>query len=112
MSGAKKRFQIEAIVTRDAEKTWKILEFANILTRDALQFVVDLQREFRNHIKYALECRKEAKMRYNNGGLPGCDLTTKYIREEDWVCATVSSMVADQSVEMIGPVERKMIFCP
>ncbi|CAI9787343.1 unnamed protein product [Fraxinus pennsylvanica] len=85
-------------------------EFAKILTRDALQFVADLQREFRNHIKYALECRKEAKMRYNNGGLPGFDPATKYIREEEWVCAAVPPAVADRRVEITGPVERKMII--
>ncbi|CAI9787341.1 unnamed protein product [Fraxinus pennsylvanica] len=85
-------------------------EFAKILTRDALQFVADLQREFRNHIKYALECRKEAKMRYNNGGLPGFDPATKYIREEEWVCAAVRPAVADRRVEITGPVERKMII--
>ncbi|KAK9926690.1 hypothetical protein M0R45_023905 [Rubus argutus] len=38
-------------------------EYAKILSKEALQFVVDLQREFRNRIKYALECRREAKRR-------------------------------------------------
>ncbi|KAG5039648.1 hypothetical protein JHK85_012124 [Glycine max] len=36
-------------------------EFAKILTKDALKFVAELQREFRNHIKYALECRREKR---------------------------------------------------
>lgn len=85
-------------------------EFSKILTRDALQFIADLQREFRNHIKYAMECRREAKMRYNNGGLPGFDPATKYIREGEWVCAPVPQAVADRRVEITGPVERKMII--
>ncbi|KAF3665123.1 Malate synthase, glyoxysomal [Capsicum chinense] len=85
-------------------------EFSKILTRDALQFVADLQREFRNHIKYAMECRKEAKMRYNCGGLPGFDPTTKYIREGEWMCAPVPQAVADRRVEITGPPERKMII--
>ncbi|MCD7451079.1 hypothetical protein HAX54_009527 [Datura stramonium] len=86
-------------------------EFSKILTKDALQFVADLQREFRNHIKYAMECRREAKMRYNNGGLPGFDPATKYIREGEWVCAPVPQAVADRRVEITGPVrERKMII--
>ncbi|KAE8725059.1 Malate synthase, glyoxysomal [Hibiscus syriacus] len=38
-------------------------------------------REFRNHIKYAMECRREAKRRYNEGALPGFDPATRYIRE-------------------------------
>ncbi|GFZ07881.1 malate synthase [Actinidia rufa] len=85
-------------------------EFAKILTRDALQFVAELQREFRNHIKYAMECRKEAKMRYNGGAVPGFDPATTYVREGEWMCAPVPLAVADRRVEITGPVERKMII--
>ncbi|PIN25966.1 Malate synthase [Handroanthus impetiginosus] len=85
-------------------------EFAGILTKDALEFVAGLQREFRNHIKYAMECRKEAQMRYNNGTLPRFDPATKQVREGDWVCAAVPPAVADRRVEITGPVERKMII--
>ncbi|KAK3040607.1 hypothetical protein RJ639_026928 [Escallonia herrerae] len=85
-------------------------EFAKILTRDALQFVADLQREFRNHITYAMECRKEAKMRFNNGGLPGFDPATRYVREGEWICAPVPPAVANRMVEITGPTERKMVI--
>lgn len=85
-------------------------EYAKILSKEALKFVVDLQREFRNRIKYALECRREAKRRYNEGGLPGFDPATKFIREGDWVCAPVPKAVADRRVEITGPVERKMVI--
>lgn len=85
-------------------------EFAKILTKDALLFVAELQREFRNHIKYAMECRKEAKMRYNRGGLPGFDPATRHVREGEWTCAAVPPAVADRRVEITGPVERKMII--
>ncbi|GAA0186206.1 transferase [Lithospermum erythrorhizon] len=85
-------------------------EFAKILTKDALQFVADLQREFRGHVKYAMECRKEAKTWYNNGALPGFDPVTKFVRESSWVCAPVPQAVADRRVEITGPVERKMII--
>lgn len=85
-------------------------EFAEILTRDALQFVAGLQREFRGRIRYAMECRGEAKRRYNSGGLPGFDPATRFVREGDWVCAPVPPVVADRTVEITGPVERKMII--
>ncbi|KAH9776679.1 Malate synthase [Citrus sinensis] len=85
-------------------------DFAKILNRDALQFVADLQREFRNRIKYAMECRREAKRRYNEGALPGFDAATRYIREGEWTCALVPPPVADRRVEITGPVERKMII--
>ncbi|XP_020216328.1 malate synthase, glyoxysomal [Cajanus cajan] len=85
-------------------------EFAKILTKDALKFVADLQREFRNHIKYALECRREAKRRYDEGAVPGFDPATRHIREHEWVCAPVPPAVADRKVEITGPVDRKMII--
>ncbi|KAK1407186.1 hypothetical protein QVD17_38799 [Tagetes erecta] len=85
-------------------------EFAKILTKDALMFVAELQREFRSHVKYAMECRKEAKMRYNSGLVPGFDPATRNVREGDWVCAEVPPAVADRRVEITGPVERKMII--
>ncbi|RYR35033.1 hypothetical protein Ahy_A10g050129 isoform C [Arachis hypogaea] len=85
-------------------------EFAKILTKDALKFVAELQREFRSHIRYALECRKEAKRRYNEGALPGFNPATRYIREGEWVCAPVPPAVADRKVEITGPVERKMVI--
>ena len=33
-----------------------VVEFAKILTKDALQFVAGLQREFCGRIRYAMEC--------------------------------------------------------
>ncbi|EOA19524.1 hypothetical protein CARUB_v10002436mg [Capsella rubella] len=84
--------------------------FAKILTREALGFVAQLQREFRGHVRYAMECRREARRRYNSGGVPGFDPSTKFIRDGDWVCAPVPLAVADRRVEITGPVERKMII--
>ncbi|PWA67351.1 malate synthase, glyoxysomal [Artemisia annua] len=85
-------------------------EYAKILTKDALMFVAGLQREFRNHVKYAMECRNEAKMRYNSGALPGFDPATKNVRDGDWICAEVPPAVADRRVEITGPTERKMVI--
>ncbi|WVZ12034.1 hypothetical protein V8G54_016564 [Vigna mungo] len=85
-------------------------EFTKILTKDALKFVADLQREFRSDIKYAVEKRKEAKKRYNEGALPGFDPATSHIREEEWVCAPVPPAAADRKVEITGPVDRKMVI--
>ncbi|GAU41737.1 hypothetical protein TSUD_349980 [Trifolium subterraneum] len=87
-------------------------EFSKILTKDALKFVSDLQREFRNHIKYALECRKEAKRRYNEGALPGFDPATRYIREGEWICASVPPAVSDRKVEITGPADFEDALSP
>lgn len=85
-------------------------EFAAILSKDAVQFVADLQREFKGDIEYAMECRKEAQMRYNGGELPGFDAATENVRDGEWVCAAVPAAVADRRVEITGPVDRKMII--
>ncbi|KAF5730931.1 Malate synthase glyoxysomal [Tripterygium wilfordii] len=85
-------------------------EFAKILTKDALQFVADLQRQFRNEIKYAIECRREAKRKYNEGAIPGFDPMTRNVRETEWSCAPVPLAVADRRVEITGPTERKMVI--
>ncbi|XP_057806871.1 malate synthase, glyoxysomal-like [Salvia miltiorrhiza] len=85
-------------------------EFATILTKDALEFVATLQRQLRNHIKYAMDCRKEAKLRYNKGAVPGFDPATKPLRDADWLCASPPPAVADRRVEITGPVERKMVI--
>lgn len=85
-------------------------EFSRILTIEALQFVADLQREFRNRIRHALECRREAQRKYNAGMLPGFDPATRYVREGDWVCAGVPQAIADRKVEITRPAERKMII--
>uniref|UniRef100_A0A6N2K6C2 Malate synthase n=1 Tax=Salix viminalis TaxID=40686 RepID=A0A6N2K6C2_SALVM len=85
-------------------------EFAAILDRDALQFVAGLQREFRSRIKYAMECREEAKRSFSEGASPEFDPATRYIREGEWTCAPVPPAVADRTVEITGPAERKMII--
>ena len=85
-------------------------EFGGILSKDALQFVADLQREFKKDIEYAIDCRKEAEARYSNGELPGFDPATKLIRDGDWVCAAVPEPLADRRVEITGPVDRKMVI--
>ncbi|CAN4085328.1 unnamed protein product [Withania somnifera] len=71
------------------------LEFSRIVSKDAFLL---------------WGCRREAKMRYNNGGLPGFDPATKHIREGEWVCSPVPQAVADLRVEISGPVERKMLI--
>lgn len=85
-------------------------EYARILTRDALQFVADLQREFRSEIVRALELRKEAQKRYDGGELPRFDPDTEDVRAAEWTCAAVPPAVADRRVEITGPPERKMVI--
>lgn len=84
--------------------------YEKILTKEALQFVADLQRMFGGRVSYNMACRKEQQARYNNGDLPGFDPSTKAIREGEWSCASTPKVVDDRKVEITGPVERKMII--
>lgn len=84
--------------------------YEKIFTKEALQFVADLQRKFGGRVSYNMACRKEQQARYNKGELPGFDPSTKAIREGDWTCAATPKVVADRRVEITGPVERKMII--
>ncbi|XP_020591205.1 malate synthase, glyoxysomal [Phalaenopsis equestris] len=85
-------------------------EFAKILTREALEFVAGLDRQFRGQIRHALECRREAQRRYDAGELPGFDPATRFIRDKDWVCVPVPPAIANRMVEITGPAERKMVI--
>ncbi|KAH9306521.1 hypothetical protein KI387_010925, partial [Taxus chinensis] len=84
--------------------------YEKILTKDALQFVADLQRMFGRRVNYNMACRKEQQAAYNDGDLPGFDPSTKAIREGEWSCASIPKVVEDRRVEITGPVERKMII--
>lgn len=86
-------------------------EFAAILTRDALAFVAGLQREFRGAVRYAMERRREAQLRYDAGELPLFDPASRLVREGGWTCAPVPPAIADRTVEITGPAEpRKMVI--
>lgn len=85
-------------------------EFAKILTREALEFVARLQREFREQVRHSMQCRQEAQRRYDAGELPVFDPATRLIREGDWVCAPLPPAIANRMVEITGPCERKMVI--
>ncbi|MCO5577401.1 hypothetical protein L7F22_031233 [Adiantum nelumboides] len=84
--------------------------YDSILTREALEFVADLERTFRSRIKWTLDCRKEQQARYDAGEVPAFDPATAAIREGSWVCGGVPPVIADRRVEITGPVERKMVI--
>eukprot|EP00249_Psilotum_nudum_P013366 c24292_g1_i1 orf=236-1930(+) len=84
--------------------------YEKILTKEALKFVLDLERTFRPRVKHILASRKEQQARYDAGELPSFGPATAAIREGNWVCSKLPSAIADRRVEITGPVERKMII--
>jgi malate synthase len=84
--------------------------YQNILTNDALQFLVELQRRFRQARKIILQERVTVQHQINHGWKPHFLPETKAIRESSWVIAPVPANLLDRRVEITGPVERKMII--
>jgi malate synthase len=83
-------------------------EFAEVLTKDALEFVAKLQRAFSDRRKEALQRRQDRQAEFDAGKLPDFLPATKKIREEDWTCAPIPKDLQDRRVEITGPTDRKM----
>jgi malate synthase len=81
-----------------------------ILTPDALRFVVELQREFGATRSLLLRRRRERQARLDAGELPDFLPETKEIRDGDWTIAPVPDDLRDRRVEITGPTDRKMVI--
>jgi malate synthase len=85
-------------------------EFASILTPEALEFVVTLQRKFNARRKELLQARVVRQKSLDAGVLPDFLPETKSIRDGKWTVAPVPADIQDRRVEITGPVDRKMII--
>src|SRR6202048_5267382 len=84
--------------------------YAEILTPEAVAFVVGLQRTFNEQRKELLEARKARQKRLDAGERPDFLKETKSIRESEWTVAELPQDLLDRRVEITGPVDRKMII--
>src|ERR1700746_1713748 len=84
--------------------------YAEILTPEAVEFVVGLQRTFNEQRKELLEARKAWQKRLGGGERPDFLKETKHIRESEWTVAPLPADLLDRRVEITGPVDRKMII--
>ncbi|SNT19596.1 malate synthase [Granulicella rosea] len=84
--------------------------YREILTPEAMAFVVDLQRRFNARRKELLAARKQRQARLDAGERPDFLPETKHIRESAWTVAPLPADLLDRRVEITGPVERKMII--
>lgn len=84
--------------------------YDDILTKDALDFIVGLQRKFGAQRKRLLAKRVEIQTRLDAGWKPDFLAETKAIRDGDWTVAPLPADLADRKVEITGPVDRKMII--
>ena len=84
--------------------------YAEVLTPEAVAFVVGLQRTFNEQRKELLADRVERQKRLDAGELPDFLKATKGIRESEWTVAPLPQDLLDRRVEITGPVDRKMII--
>jgi malate synthase len=83
---------------------------AEILTPEAVAFIVDLQRTFNQRRKELLDARHARQKRLDAGEKPDFLKETRQIREAEWTVAPLPSDILDRRVEITGPVDRKMII--
>jgi malate synthase len=83
---------------------------AEILTPEAVAFIVDLQRTFKERRKALLAARHERQGRFDAGEKPAFLEETREIRESRWTVAPLPADILDRRVEITGPVDRKMII--
>src|SRR6202161_4430973 len=81
-----------------------------ILTPEALKFVVDLERRFGPRRRELLAARVERQTRLDAGEHPDFLPQTAEIRKADWTVAPLPKDLLDRRVEITGPVDRKMII--
>jgi malate synthase len=83
---------------------------ADILSPEALDFIVDLQRTFNVRRRELLNAREKRQTRLDAGERPNFLEETRSIRESQWAVAPVPADIIDRRVEITGPVDRKMII--
>jgi malate synthase len=101
----------ESVITKGINfEGFKIGEYREILTNDAIVFLVELHENFNQRRLKLLKDREVEQAYYDAGNLPSFPNETKSIRESDWVCAELPEDLLDRRVEITGPVERKMVI--
>jgi malate synthase len=83
---------------------------ARVLTPDALAFLDDLTRTFRDRIAERLAARRVRQAWVDTGGSLDFLPETADIRAGTWTVAPPPADLVDRRVEITGPVDRKMII--
>ncbi len=83
---------------------------AQVLTPEALAFVVELHRQFNPRREELLRRRDARQQELDAGARPEFLPETREIRESDWQVAPAPADLLDRRAEITGPVERKMMI--
>jgi malate synthase len=83
---------------------------AEVLSPEALAFVVLLHRELNGERRRLLALRRERQSELDAGALPDFLATSHTVREGDWRVAPPPPDLLDRRCEITGPVDRKMMI--
>ena len=86
------------------------VEYAEILTTEALDFIAMLQRRFGAERERLLKLREATQQKLDGGWRPHFLSETEALRNSDWKIAPIPPDLQDRRVEITGPTERKMII--
>ena len=85
--------------------------FEDVMTPEALGFIADLTRKFREDLRELLQRRRKVLNEIRRGVLPGFPPETKEIRESSWRVAPIPRDLEVRYVEITGPSgDRKMFI--
>src|SRR5579863_2727115 len=85
-------------------------EYSEILTPEAMKFLVELARRFESTREERLAARVKVQAEIDGGALPDFPKETADIRAKAWTVAPIPKDLEDRRVEITGPVERKMVI--
>ncbi len=95
----------------DVQITNQISErFDEVLTEDALEFIVKLHNQFDERRRSLLKIRAHLQEQLNKGKELVFLGETAEIREREWTVASLPEDLKDRRVEITGPVDRKMVI--
>lgn len=84
--------------------------YPDILTDEALEFLVALHEKFNSSRLELLERRIKQQAIFDKEQFPDFPIETKHIREGEWKAGSIPKDLQDRRVEITGPVDRKMVI--
>ena len=84
--------------------------YEKVLTPEAIDFAVELEREFGAERRRLLTRRAEIQRRLDAGWKPDFLPETEAIRSGDWRVAAIPHDLEERRVEITGPTDRKMVI--
>lgn len=84
--------------------------YAEILTPDALGFVEELATRFSGRCSELLAIRIKRQEYFDAGGFPDFLPETRHVRDGAWKVGPIPADLVNRTVEITGPVDRKMII--